>query len=65
MPPRVNSLQFQSFLEHHFTEQAHEHVGRRFLDLYFPGHQDPDVTEEPNHAVVLKHIQDRYVEQYA
>ena len=64
MNKKVNRLQFQCFIEHHFSQAAHEHVGERFLKIYFPGLYDPDIVETINDDVIIDRIQDRYVEQH-
>lgn len=62
MQRKISKTQWQQFLEDHFHSPADE-LGRKFLRVFFPGVEDPDVTEHNDFNIISHNIQDRYVEQ--
>lgn len=58
--PKLSREQFLEFLEYHFSNPV-EHIGRLFLGRFFPGIEDPDVTEMSDVDECINIIDQRYV----
>lgn len=60
MVPRLSREQFLAFLEQYFSNPS-DPLGRVFLSQFFPGIEDPDVSEEVNLDRAIDVIDERYV----
>lgn len=62
MPPKISRDQFLEFLEHQFSRpHEQEHLGRIFLGRFFPGVEDPDITEMLDVDKCIDLLDERYV----
>lgn len=58
---RINRQTYQQFLES-LNSTPLDQLGRMFLATHFPGHEDPDVSEERDVNVATGLIEERYVQ---
>jgi len=60
---RITRASYQQFLEEH-AHEFHEvgEVGRKFLARFFPGHDNPDISEADHLHILTDHLEAHYVE---
>lgn len=59
---RLERHRYQAFLQEHLPSTSPEVLGRVFLQHFFPGHDDVDISEEVNLHTLTCRIEERYVQ---
>jgi hypothetical protein len=59
--PKICPSRYQQFLHDFFASAEQQLLGRAFLFQFFPGLEDPDISEESDFHHVTSLIEERYV----